>query len=189
MKKTLVVIAMLISCNMLFAQNYSDKQFVGVWYGTIESEWHYYKKNITIEFYEDGTYYDHSGILMPSIYPNTQTWEYEEETNRLHLRYLQTVYAGMRTYTHIYYEVVDFNDDILELHYNFWDDPEPNPDAQKLVLSMNATSVSENTLEKNNKELIRITDISGKVVTKNTTGKPLIYQYDDGSIEKRIIIK
>jgi hypothetical protein len=184
--KRIILVLSLAFASIAFGQNYEQSSFVGEWNGTIESEWNNYKDNITLELKEDGTYYDHSGRLMPSIYPDTQRWEYEAETNRLHLWYLQTVYAGMKTYTHIYYEVVNFNETYLELHYNFWDDPEPNPDATKLVLTMEPTSVEDTPLVNVDRELIRVTDITGREVNERTVGIPLIFQYNDGSIEKRI---
>lgn len=185
--KRIILIMALAFASIAFAQNYDKSSFVGEWNGTIESEWNDYKENITLELYEDGTYYDHSGRLMPGIYPDTQKWEYDTETNRLHFWYLQTVYAGQKTYTHIFYEVTNFSDNYLELHYNFWDDPEPQPDAGKLVLTMEPTSVEDSPIVNNNRELIRITDITGRQVFDKTPGIPLIYQYNDGTIEKIVI--
>lgn len=134
----------------------------------------------------DGTYYETSGHLMPRIYPNTQTWDIDYENNRLHFRYLSLVYAGRRTYQHFYYDIVDFNSDMFELHYNFWNDHEPHPDVQKLVLAKSPTDVEDNNLSAT-KELIRVIDLYGFELPIDTKGIPAIYEYDDGSIEKKII--
>lgn len=85
------------------------------------------------------------------------------------------------------FEVVKFDEEYLELHYNIWDDPEPQPGAQKMVLTRNTTSVTEKININPNRELIRVTDITGKEVPEKTLGIPLIYQYNDGTIEKIVI--
>jgi hypothetical protein len=52
----------------------------------------------------------------------------------MHWWYLKTVYAGQYFYQHFYYEIVYFNNDTLEMHYNFWDDPEPHPQVGTIFL-------------------------------------------------------
>ena len=47
------------------------------------------------------------------------------------------------------------------------------------------TSIKEHTT---NKELLKITDILGRE-TKGTKNTPLFYIYDDGTVEKRIVIE
>jgi len=71
---------------------------------------------------------------MPSLYPDTQMCEYDEATNRVHFWYLYLVYAGQHFYQHIYFEVVEYTGNSLELHYNFWDDDVPHPEAQTISL-------------------------------------------------------
>ena len=39
------------------------------------------------------------------------------------------------------------------------------------------------------KELIKIVDVLGRTTTKKQTNTPLFYIYDDGSVEKKIIIE
>ena len=39
------------------------------------------------------------------------------------------------------------------------------------------------------KELMKIVDILGRVTKKQNTNTPLFYIYDDGSVEKKIIIE
>lgn len=183
----LLIIILLMTFSVSYSMDYSEADFVGKWTGTIESEWNGYYKTTNLELFEDGTYHDESGHLMPTLYPNTQKWRYDEETNRLIFEYLKVVYAGQKSYTYIMFEVVNFDEEYLELHYNFWDDPEPQPDAQKMVLTRNTTSVTEKTNINSNRELIRVTDITGKEVPEKTLGIPLIYQYNDGTIEKIVI--
>lgn len=135
MKRNIFTLLFLFSITWSIAQTYSSIDFVGTWNGTYSSEWNYYENEpISMTIYEDGSYIESPGYFMPSIYPNTQQFEYDEGSNRLHWWYLQTVYAGQYTYTHIYYEIISFDGYELVLHYNFWDDPEPNPQAGTLVL-------------------------------------------------------
>ena len=47
------------------------------------------------------------------------------------------------------------------------------------------TSIQEHST---NKELLKVTDLLGKE-TKGKKNKPLFYIYDDGTVEKRIIIE
>lgn len=112
------------------AQDYTTEDFVGTWHGNISATtFGGYDDPITLTIYEDGFYTETSGHLMPTIYPNTQMFEYDAATNRLHFWYLDLVYAGQYFYQHFYFEVVYFENDTLEAHYNFWDDPQPFPDA------------------------------------------------------------
>ena len=39
-----------------------------------------------------------------------------------------------------------------------------------------------------NKELLKVTDLLGRE-TKGTKNQPLLYIYDDGTVEKRIVIE
>jgi len=133
-KKYLFILMIIGSFQPLMAQNYSFNDFVGTWNGTIELSYSGGPVDMTMVIEPDGFYTETSGYLMPTIYPNTQECDYELSTNRFHWWYLNTVYAGMYFYTHHYYEVVSFTDDMLVLHYNYWDDPVPNPDAGTIIL-------------------------------------------------------
>ena len=55
-----------------------------------------------------------------------------------------------------------------------------------LIPCNNATSISEENTS--NKQLIRITDMLGRN-TRATTNTILFYLYDDGSVEKKMILK
>lgn len=133
-KAALTLVISLISFSS-FSQDYTFEDFVGTWHGTISSSYFGgYNDPMTMVIYSDGFYTETSGHLMPSIYPNTQQCEYQASTNRMHWWYLATVYSGQYFYDHFYYEVVYFNNDTLEMHYNFWDDPQPNPDAGTIFL-------------------------------------------------------
>jgi hypothetical protein len=139
------VIALIIAIFSIqgFAQNYTTENFVGTWHGTISStNFGGYNDPITMIIYEDGFYTETSGHLMPSLYPNTQQFEYEASTNRLHWWYLDIVYAGQYFYQHFYYEIVFFDNNILEAHYNFWDDPEPHPSAGVIYLVKDGTNAT-----------------------------------------------
>ncbi|MEE4176998.1 MAG: T9SS type A sorting domain-containing protein [Bacteroides sp.] len=116
-----------------FGQDITFEDFVGTWHGTYSDSW-VSNAPMTMTIFEDGFYTETSGHMMPSIYPNTQQCEYQASTNRFHWWYLATVYAGQRFYDHFYYEVVYFQNDTLELHYNFWDDPEPHPETSTIRL-------------------------------------------------------
>jgi hypothetical protein len=113
-----------------YSQDYTFEDFVGTWHGTISAtNYGGYNDPMTMTIYEDGFYTETSGHLMPTIYPNTQQCEFQASTNRFHWWYLATVYSGQYFYDHHYYEIVYFNNDTLEMHYNFWDNPEPWPEA------------------------------------------------------------
>ena len=50
---------------------------------------------------------------------------------------------------------------------------------------VNSVGIEEHTI---NKELLKVTDLLGRE-TKGTKNKVLFYTYDDGTVEKRIVIK
>ena len=64
-------------------------------------------------------------------------------------------------------------------------------DYRENMLSHNLCSGSTSILENNaqKKELIKIVDILGRETDKLNTNSPLLYIYDDGSVEKKIIIE
>jgi hypothetical protein len=117
------------------AQDFTFDDFVGTWHGTISATtFGGYNDPITMTIEPDGYYTETSGHLMPGLYPETQECEYDASTNRFHWWYLDLVYSGQYFYQHFYYEIVYFSNDTLEMHYNFWDDPEPWPDAGIIYL-------------------------------------------------------
>jgi hypothetical protein len=125
-----IVLLMLITMQQTYSQEYTFNDFVGTWHGTISSQLYSgYNDPITMTIESDGFYTETSGHLMPTIYPNTQQCEFEASTNRFHWWYLDVVYAGQYFYQHFLYEIVYFSNDTLEMHYNYWDDPEPWPEA------------------------------------------------------------
>lgn len=171
------------------AQTFDESDFIGTWYGTATNTYEG-TFDITLELFEDGTYIDYSGHLMPSIYPDTQTWEVEKETNRLHFKYLKTVYAGQRTYTHFFYNVVNYDSEMFELHYNFWNEPEPQPEIERIVLSKSPnTHVNNQEITNSNRKLIGVYDMLGNEVSPEVYEGLMLYRYDDGSVEKKIILK
>lgn len=173
-------------------QSYTFEDFVGTWNGYISSEsfgGYYDPMTMTIE--PDGFYIETSGHLMPTTYPNTQQSEFEAETNRYHWWYLDVVYSGQYFYQHFYYEVVYFQNDTLEMHYNFWDDPEPHPETGTIFLVRDTfTAVDEEPLVEyqHDRKLLKVYDISGREVHPDTKGMLLIYHYDDGTAEKRFMM-
>lgn len=188
MKQFYILLITIFIAGQSPAQDYTFEDFVGTWHGTISSEnFGGYNDPMTMVIEEDGFYTETSGHLMPTLYPNTQQSEFEAETNRYHWWYLQTVYAGQYFYQHFFYEVVYFNNDTLEMHYNFWDDPEPHPQAGTIFLVRETSVGFEDDLVKNNekKELIRVFDLMGREADPGTQGEILIFLYNDGSVEKR----
>jgi len=185
--KILIISAISVfTLTTLNSMDYKSADFVGTWHGTISNSENEYKTTLVI--YEDGFYIESSGSLMPGIYPDTQTFEFDAETNRLHFKYLQIVYAGRKTYTHIFYELISFENGNLEAHYNFWDDEEPNPDFGVLKLKKEGTlDVAEST-NIIDRQLVRVVNSMGIEVSPETKNEFLIFQYDDGSIEKKIIM-
>ncbi|MEE4257264.1 MAG: T9SS type A sorting domain-containing protein [Bacteroidales bacterium] len=130
-----------------YAQDYSFEDFVGTWNGSISSTYFGgYNDPMTMIIYDDHFYTETSGHLMPTIYPNTQQCDFDEPTNRMHWWWLETVYAGQHFYHHEYYEVVYFSNDTLIMHYNFWDDPVPNPDAGMIFLVRETLTPSPSNL-------------------------------------------
>ena len=169
-------------------QDYSFEDFIGTWHGRITSmTFEGYDDPITMIIEDDGFYTETSGHLMPTIYPNTQQSEFDEETNRYHWWYLQTVYAGQYFYQHFFYEVVYFQNDTLEMHYNFWDDPEPHPEVGTIFLVRETSvGIDDEPVQGNpDRKLLRVYDMMGRDAHPDTRGTILIYQYDDGTIEKR----
>jgi hypothetical protein len=143
---TILYLFLLLSLSQTnHAQEYVFEDFVGTWHGYISSEsFGGYYDLMTMHIEPDGFYTETSGHLMPTIYPNTQQCEFEAETNRFHWWYLKTVYAGQYFYQHFFYELVYFNNDTLEMHYNFWDDPEPYPHVGTIFLVREiATSIDD----------------------------------------------
>jgi hypothetical protein len=197
MKQVLTLFSILVvalSGSHTFSQTtYSFEDFVGSWTGTYTHQGQFgntITDPITMVIEPDGYYTETTGHFMPTIYPNTQESEYDAETNRYHWWYLKTVYAGQYFYQHFYYEVVYFNNDTLEMHYNFWDDPEPHPEVGTLLLTRDTfTGIDDEPSITFNpdRQLVRVTDITGREVHRDTRGAVLIYQYDDGTTEKRYI--
>ena len=138
MKATITIITVLLATvfsRQTLAQEYTFDDFIGTWHGYISSEsFGGYYDQMTMIIEADGFYTESSGHLMPTIYPNTQECEFDAETNRMHWWYLKTVYAGQYFYQHFFYEIVYFNNDTLEMHYNFWDDPEPHPQVGTIFI-------------------------------------------------------
>ena len=94
--KYTILAALLLTFSFISqAQSYSSADFVGEWHGEIFNRYDGTRQT-SIMLYSNGDYTESSGNLMPSIYPNTQKWEYEASTNRLHFWWLQTVYAGQK---------------------------------------------------------------------------------------------
>lgn len=132
---TLVLLIVAVSSQQSYSQEYTFDDFVGTWHGYISSEsFAGYHDDMTMDIQPDGFYTETSNHLMPTIYPNTQECEFDEPTNRMHWWYLQTVYVGQFFYQHFFYDVVYFNNDTLEMHYNYWDDPEPHPTVGTIFL-------------------------------------------------------
>lgn len=134
LKKYLFIFLLLGAFVPLNAQNYDFDDFVGTWNGTIELSYSGGPVPITMIIEPDGFYTETSGYLMPTIYPNTQQCDYEASTNRFHWWFVNTVYAGQSFYTHHFYEIVSFDGNSWELHYNFWDDPMPHPEQGIILL-------------------------------------------------------
>ncbi|MBE0638585.1 MAG: T9SS type A sorting domain-containing protein [Bacteroidales bacterium] len=130
------------------AQGYAFNDFVGTWHGNISSTYFGgYNDPMTMTIEPDGFYTETSGQLMPTLYPNTQQCEYESASNRMHWWYLGTVWGGQYFYEHHFYEVVYFQNDTLIMHYNFWDDPIPNPDAGTISLTRVTTTPAPENLD------------------------------------------
>ena len=74
--------------------------------------------------------------------------------------------------------------------FNSWNEPDRNG-MSTVVIKINhlgnLTSTQHISLSKNNGDLLKVTDILGKETKK--TNQPLLYIYDDGTVEKRIVIE
>ena len=137
MKPILLAMAVILAVVLpAAAQQFSFDAFVGTWEGIISNDQTFgYEDPITLEIQADGVYYDSTGRLMPPLYEDTQVCSYDPVTNRVRFRYLDIVYAGQYFYTNIYFEVVSYTGDTLELHWNFWDDPVPHPEVQTIAVT------------------------------------------------------
>jgi hypothetical protein len=173
---------------IIFSQNYSFEDFVGTWHGTISSTYFGgYNDPITMTIEPDGFYTETSGHLMPSLYPDTQECEYEASTNRMHWWYLGTAWGGQYFYDHHFYEVVYFQNDTLELHYNFWDDPVPQPDAGTIFLvkeSMTpAPTLLQTEVTNNDVSLTWNEPVLGNGGMANPTNYNVYYKMGDGAFD------
>lgn len=109
---------------------------IGDWEGEITSETTYqWNSSTSINIQSDGFYTESTGILMPSLYPDTQEVTYDASTNRVHFKYLYLVYAGQYTYQHHYFELISYTGNDIEMHYNFWDDAQAHPGVMTITLS------------------------------------------------------
>jgi hypothetical protein len=194
-KSILSVLLLILAPSSALAQDFSFDAFVGTWEGQYTSTaFGGSQLDMVLQVEPDGFYTDSSGYFMPSLYPNTQDSEFEADTNRLHFWYLDTVYAGMHFYQHFYYEVVSYTGNTLELHYNFWDDPEPHPQAGTIVLQrvgavapveipqqavlqanypnpFNPSTRIEFSLPRDQHVSLRIFDVRGREVEKLVSGQ------------------
>jgi hypothetical protein len=138
--QTALILTLLTSSAL--AQEFNFEAFVGTWDGHYTSTTFGGDEfDFTLVVYPDGFYTDSSGYLMPPYYyPDTQQCEFDAATNRMHFWYLDTVYAGQYFYQHFFYEIVSYTGNTLEMHYNYWDDPEPHPQAGTIVLQRSGTS-------------------------------------------------
>jgi len=139
---TLVSAFLILFTISVHAQDYTFDDFVGTWNGTIMNP----STNgstvpITMTIEANGFYTETSGALMPTLYPNTQQCEYQSATNRMHWWYLGTVWGGQYFYDHFFYEVVYFENGVLEMHYNYWDDPEPHPEVGTIYMVKEGATV------------------------------------------------
>jgi hypothetical protein len=178
----------IFSFSIVSAMDYKFEDFVGSWHGKFIKPEYKEEYDMTLQIFEDGTYTENTGHFMPSIYPDTQEFSYDAATNRINFRYLQVVYAGRKTYTNIYYEIITFENGYLEAHYNFWDDAEPNSDFGIIRLYKEGTLDVEESIAFHEKKLIRVINMMGVEVSPETYNEMLIFQFDDGSIEKKVII-
>jgi hypothetical protein len=193
MKKQFYFLALFsLATTYSFSQSYTFEDFVGTWNGYISStSFGGYNDPMTMVIEPDGFYTETSGHLMPTIYPNTQECDFDAPTNRFHWWYLKIVYAGQYTYQHFFYEIVYFQNDTLEMHYNFWDDPEPYPEVGTIFLVRDTfTGIGDEPVKAINteRELVRVYDLFGREVHKDTRGTLLLYLYDDGTVEKKYVV-
>jgi len=140
-------------------------------------------------------------LTVPNPYPSSAWYHYDDQTCDYECMAIEYIYWAIVSYMGILddaqtaagiaNEWEPYNATLLQsmdvLMYALITDP-----AYKLPLLApdgnycpNTTSISEiNT----NKKLLKITDIFGRT-TKTTNNNPLFYIYDDGTVEKRIIIE
>jgi hypothetical protein len=170
-----------------FAQDYTFDDFVGTWHGYISSITGGYDDTMTMTIFSDGFYAETSGHLMPTTYPNTQQCDYDAATNRMHWWYLYAIYEGQYFYQNFYYEVVHFSNDTLEMYYNYWDDTVPHPDVGTIFLVHETiTGLGDVVLQnKPERKLLHVFDLTGREADPMKKGTVLIYQYSDGTVEKR----
>jgi hypothetical protein len=179
---------MVATMQQIQSQEYTFDDFVGTWNGTISSTYFEgYNDPITMAIESDGFYTETSGHLMPSLYPNTQQCEYQASTNRMHWWYLGTVWGGQYFYDHFYYEVVYFQNDTLEMHYNFWDDPQPNPDAGTIFLVKESLTPPPTVLQSdvidNTVSLTWNLPVYGNGGMADPTSYKVYYKMGEGSFE------
>ncbi|MEZ5147011.1 MAG: T9SS type A sorting domain-containing protein [Bacteroidales bacterium] len=184
----LLTVFLVFTASISKGQNYSFGDFVGTWHGTISSTSSGgYNDPMTMTIESNGFYTETSGHLMPSLYPDTQECEYEASSNRMHWWYLGTVWGGQYFYDHFYYEVVYFQNDTLEMHYNYWDDPEPYPEVGTIFLVKESLTPPPTLLQtevtNNNVSLTWNEPVLGNGGMANPTSYKVYYKMGDGAFD------
>ena len=141
-------------------------------------------------------------ITIPNPYPASAWYHYDDWTCDYQCMMIEYMYWAIVSYMGILddtqtaqgiaNEWEPYNDTLLQsmdvLMYTLITDP-----AYKLPLLApngnycpSATFISEIPKVKG---LVKITDILGRRIQKATKNQPLFYLYDDGTVEKRIVIE
>lgn len=112
-----------------------DADFYGKWSGTFKREETGLvnePRSTTLTFSLDGSYVESSQSVYGRTYPHTNMWEYIAESNFIRFTWLQSVYAGHRTYSGSTFKVTYLSANRLELIY--LDENETYPQHGHFVL-------------------------------------------------------
>ena len=140
-------------------------------------------------------------LSIPNPYPSSAWYHYNDQTCNYECMMIEYMYWAIVSYMGILNdpqtaqgisdEWEPYNATLLQsvdiLMYNLITDPQYKlpllaPDGNYCP---NASSISEINTDK---ELIRITDLLGRRIQKGTKNQLFFYIFDDGTVEKRIII-
>ena len=136
MKK--IIITLLLA--LLYSQDYQFSDFVGIWDGNItNSQTWAFDYPITIQIEDNNIYQvinNPGGQLVSDLYPGTEEIYYNSDTNILSFRWVQYYHysCGGACYTSAPFEVIDFTNGELILHYN--NGSGPAPQAYSMFLSL-----------------------------------------------------
>jgi hypothetical protein len=169
----------------------------GNWIGTVEADGYSYEAaELAIDI--DSSYQENTNEYMNfSAYPESgQIIAYDLEAGWITFEWLYLVYSGDETYSSSTMTILTFTEDSLIFEdatgsrlFSYGrhpDNPVPHPDCSFPDTGTASISTDANITSK---ELVRVVDLLGRIVEDpgKRLGEILIYQYSDGTTEKKVV--